>query len=61
MNYCYLPLYVFCGDHLLAAKLRPSDIDAAANAGRKVQHVAEENVSTRPTTCSGPLATRQVG
>jgi hypothetical protein len=24
--YCYLPLYVFCGRHLLAAKLRPSDI-----------------------------------
>ena len=29
MNYCYLPLYIFCGDHLLAAKLRPSDIDAS--------------------------------
>ena len=30
--YCYLPLYVFCGDHLLVAKLRPSDIDASAGA-----------------------------
>ncbi|HWU88612.1 MAG TPA: IS1380 family transposase [Kofleriaceae bacterium] len=30
--YCYLPLYVFCGRHLLAAKLRPADIDAAAGA-----------------------------
>jgi hypothetical protein len=29
-NYCYLPLYVTCGDHLLAAKLRCSNIDAAA-------------------------------
>jgi hypothetical protein len=29
-DYCYLPLYVFCGDHLLVAKLRPSDIDASA-------------------------------
>jgi hypothetical protein len=28
--YCYLPLYVFCGRHLLAAKLRRSNIDAAA-------------------------------
>jgi hypothetical protein len=28
--YCYLPLYVFCGRHLLAAKLRRSDSDAAA-------------------------------
>jgi len=26
-HYCFLPLYVFCGDHLLAAYLRPSHID----------------------------------
>ena len=30
--YCYLPLYIFCGEHLLAAKLRPADIDGAAGA-----------------------------
>src|SRR4051812_10766228 len=30
--YCYLPLYIFCGRHLLAAKLRRSDIDGAAGA-----------------------------
>src|SRR3954465_5374685 len=30
--YCYLPLYIFCGRHLLAAKLRRSNIDAAAGA-----------------------------
>ncbi|PYU09703.1 MAG: IS1380 family transposase, partial [Acidobacteria bacterium] len=29
-HYCYLPLYVFCGDHLLCARLRPSNIDASA-------------------------------
>ncbi len=23
-GYCYAPLYIFCGKHLLAAKLRPS-------------------------------------
>ena len=28
-HYCFLPLYVFCGDELLAAYLRPSDIDAS--------------------------------
>ena len=28
--YCYLPLYVFCGDDVLVAKLRPSNIDASA-------------------------------
>jgi hypothetical protein len=31
-NYCYLPLYVTCGRHLLAAKLRRSNIDGAAGA-----------------------------
>ncbi|MCP4557320.1 MAG: IS1380 family transposase [Herbaspirillum sp.] len=29
-HYCYLPLYAFCGEHLLAATLRPADIDASA-------------------------------
>ena len=28
-GYCFLPLYVFCGDHLLVAYLRPADIDPA--------------------------------
>ena len=31
-GYCYLPLYIFCGRHLLAAKLRRSNIDASAGA-----------------------------
>jgi hypothetical protein len=31
-GYCYLPLYIFCGRDLLAAKLRCSDIDAATSA-----------------------------
>src|SRR3954453_12330329 len=31
-HYCYLPLYVFCGDELLVAYLRPSDIDAAKHS-----------------------------
>jgi hypothetical protein len=30
--YCYLPLYIFCGRHLLSAKLRRSNIDASAGA-----------------------------
>jgi len=42
-------------------RLYPFCTVEGANAGRKVEHVAEENVSTRPTTCSGPPATRQVG
>ncbi len=31
-HYCYLPLYIFCGDHLLCARLRPSNIDGAAGS-----------------------------
>jgi Transposase DDE domain group 1 len=31
-GYCYLPLYIFCGRHLLCAKLRRSNIDASAGA-----------------------------
>ena len=37
--YCYLPLYVFCGDHLLAAKLRRSNIDASAGAVEEVARI----------------------
>src|SRR5947209_5162408 len=35
--YCYLPLYIFCGRHLLAAKLRPPSVDAAAGRVRGVE------------------------
>lgn len=38
-DYCYLPLYVFCGDHPLVARLRPADIDAAAGALKQVQRL----------------------
>ena len=31
-GYCYLPLYVFCGERLLASYLRPSNIDAAKHS-----------------------------
>ena len=37
--YCYLPLYVFCGRHLLAAKLRRSNIDAAAGAVDEIARI----------------------
>ena len=38
-GYCYLPLYVFCGDHLLAAKLRRADIDASAGVADEVARI----------------------
>jgi hypothetical protein len=31
-EYCFLPLYVFCGDQLLCAYLRPANIDGAKHA-----------------------------
>lgn len=37
-NYCFLPLYVFCGDHLLCAYLRPSNIDACKHS-RAIMHL----------------------
>jgi Transposase DDE domain group 1 len=40
--YCYLPLYVFCGRHLLAAKLRPANIDASAGCVELVARIVEQ-------------------
>src|ERR1700730_12425173 len=40
--YCYLPLHVFCGRHLLAAKLRPSNIDGSAGAIAEVASVVAQ-------------------
>jgi hypothetical protein len=40
--YYYLPLYVFCGRHLLAAKLRPSDIDASAGSVAEVERIVRQ-------------------
>jgi hypothetical protein len=37
--YCYLPLYVFCGRHLLVAKLRRANIDASAGAVAEVDRI----------------------
>jgi hypothetical protein len=37
--YCYLPLYIFSGRHLLAAKLRRSNIDGAAGATDEVERI----------------------
>jgi hypothetical protein len=40
--YCYLPLYVFCGRHLPAAKLRRSNIDASAGAKEEIERIAAQ-------------------
>jgi len=40
-EYCYLPLYVFCGEHLLCAQLRPADQDGAAGSVAKLAGLVE--------------------
>ncbi|MEL7246275.1 MAG: IS1380 family transposase [Cyanobacteria bacterium J06573_2] len=38
-GYCYAPLYIFCGKYLLAAKLRPSNVDPAEGGLEELQRV----------------------
>lgn len=38
-GYCFLPLYIFCGDHPLLALLRPADIDASAGAVKHLERI----------------------
>jgi len=38
-HYCYLPLYIFCDDHLLCSKLRPSNIDGAAGSVEQLEYI----------------------
>ena len=38
-SYCYLPLYIFCGEFLLCAKLRSSNIDASAGAVEELERI----------------------
>ena len=40
-NYCYLPLYIFCGEHLLCARLRTSGIDASAGTEEETGRIVE--------------------
>lgn len=46
--YCYLPLYIFCGSHLLCAKLRPSNIDAAAGSVKQLERIVSQIRSQWP-------------
>jgi hypothetical protein len=56
--YCYLPLYVFCGRHLLAAKPRRADIDASAGALEEVARIVAQIRSRWPKVafCCAPTA-----
>jgi len=41
-SYCYLPLYIFAGDQLLGARLRPSNVDGAAGALNEVRGIVAQ-------------------
>jgi DDE family transposase len=41
-HYCYLPLYIFCEDHLVCARLRPSNQDASAGAVEEVARIVRQ-------------------
>ena len=38
-EYCYMPLYLFCGDFLLCARLRPSNNDASAGTVDELKRI----------------------
>jgi len=41
-SYCYLPLYVFCGKHLLCARLRRSNIDASEGTVEELSRIVAQ-------------------
>jgi hypothetical protein len=41
-EYCYLPLYVFCGEHLLGVRLREANIDASAGSLREIERIVAQ-------------------
>jgi hypothetical protein len=41
-SYCYLPLYIFCGEQLLCARLRQSNSDAAAGSLAEIRRIVEQ-------------------
>ncbi|WP_250126376.1 IS1380 family transposase [Chroococcidiopsis sp. CCMEE 29] len=47
---CYAPLLIFCGHHLLAAKLRPSNVDPAAGALEELQRIVPQIQQRWPKT-----------
>ena len=49
-NYCYLPLYIFCGEHVLCARLRQADHDAAFGSLQEIQRIVAQIRTAWPTT-----------
>ncbi len=49
-GYCYLPLYIFCGEHLLCARLRRADQDGAAGSVEELARIIRRIRVSWPTT-----------
>lgn len=49
-SHCYLPLYVFCGQAMLACVLRPSRIDGAKNAAAVIKLLVQQLRRSWPET-----------
>ena len=49
-GYCYLPLYIFSGEHLLCARLRPSKIDGAAGSDVELERIVAQIRARWPRT-----------
>ena len=49
-HYCYIPLYVFCGAHLLCAHLRRSNVDASAGSEEELTRVVAQIRKSWPRT-----------
>jgi len=47
-SYCYLPLYIFCGEHVLCARLRQSNCDASAGSLVEIERIVGQIRSTWP-------------
>jgi hypothetical protein len=50
-DYCYLPRYIFCGDHLLCARQRPSNQDASAGCLQEVERIVQQIRERWPKVC----------
>jgi hypothetical protein len=49
-HYCYLPLYIVCGEHLLGVRLRPANLDASAGSIEEIERIIGQIRQAWPST-----------
>src|SRR5271157_4177355 len=57
-HYCYLPLYIVCGEHVLGARLRPSNIDGAKGSVAEMERIVAQIRRRGPKYGSSCVAIR---